>query len=267
VLGALCAVWIAVMAVWVGRYVDAQQRLHLRTYIFAVGPMLGLACTMSLGPYGLFLMGLGLLWAWRSFQLRWVMAVPLAFVALWMGGRWTDNISGRALIDLVERTTGHSRTLEYRIEAEDIILEHSREQPVFGWGTWGRNRLKDDKGNNMVAIDGLWLNLVSTTGLYGLATFYLWWCWPLLMTFVMPGDIRGSPALQVVLAGIAMCAVNFLFNGFLDPVLSLMGGGAVTILAAIRRERESTASLWHEGRAAAPNAGARLEAAGPVSCG
>ncbi len=60
-----------------------------------------------------------------------------------------------------------AQSLEYRVDNEDALLEKAAIRPVFGWGSWGRNRLYDPlTGANTSTTDGYW---IITYGKYG-------WC-------------------------------------------------------------------------------------------
>ncbi|MGI1662018.1 hypothetical protein ACRDNQ_07245 [Palleronia sp. KMU-117] len=72
-----------------------------------------------------------------------------------------------------------------RLVNEDQLLEKASNRPLFGWGSWGRNRIFDDEtGRNLSLTDGLWVIKVGSNGWVGylgefglltLGTLLLWW--------------------------------------------------------------------------------------------
>ncbi len=228
--------WTALLGVWLYRIGKVPRTMGLRPLIVVALPLLGLLVSMSLGPWTLFLMGLGLLTIWRRMSWRWVLWTPVAFALFWTAGRYTGMTDGQWLTTAAARVSEErAASLQYRIDAERVLIERARRRAVFGWGTWGRNRPSYEGGPG-VAIDGLWIILLGSYGLVGLVTFYVWWCWPLVIcaSSEYKGQWRTPVGVLLVASGIQ--AVNFSFNAFLSPILILMCGGLVTSLASSERE-------------------------------
>jgi len=203
---------------------------------YAFLPVLGVATSMSLGPWGLFLGGLVLLRIWERHHRHWVLLLPMLGAVTWMTARYTNLTDGAWMSNPVRYLSeDRARSLQYRIDAETLLLDRARQQPVFGWGTWGRNRITDERGRDVVLTDGLWIIMLGSFGLVGLVTFYLYWCWPLILSVRARGSPAVDPLAAALLAGIALQSANFVFNGFLSPPLSLLHGGVVTLLATARR--------------------------------
>jgi hypothetical protein len=66
-------------------------------------------------------------------------------------------------------------SLQTRFRNEDALLDKASQRPVFGWGSWGRNRLYDpETGKDAGVTDGYWIITVSSFGWAGfLAKFGL----------------------------------------------------------------------------------------------
>jgi hypothetical protein len=230
--------WTAILAIWLWRTGQLRSLAGIPAGWIAPLPLLGLVASMSMGPWGLFLAGCGLLLWWRRTGLRRAVLVPAAFAMLWIGGRYTSIMDGQWLAAAAANVSeDRADSLQYRIEAETLLIDRAKEQPIFGWGSWGRNRAKDEAGNDLTATDGLWIIYTGAYGLVGLVTFYLWWCWPLWMSQRCSRVLEADAALMVLLIAIGQEAVNMLFNGFLSPILTLLSGGVVTSLALLRRRR------------------------------
>lgn len=102
-----------------------------------------------------------------------IAVIVLSFPAL----RYADVIPLQSIVSFSEKISpDRAGSLRYRIEHEDDILEHAVEKPVFGWGVWARWRVRDEVGNDISVVDGLWIGTYGEWGwagylaLYGLLT-------------------------------------------------------------------------------------------------
>jgi hypothetical protein len=59
-----------------------------------------------------------------------------------------------------------------RLENDSLIVGRAMESPLFGWGGWGRWRVRDDFGNDITISDSWWGILLGTTGVFGLVAAY-----------------------------------------------------------------------------------------------
>jgi len=67
---------------------------------------------------------------------------------------------------VVTLDTERAQSLDFRFYHEALLLEHSREQLLFGWGGWGRNRLAGS------VTDGLWIIEFSSYGVVGFVALF-----------------------------------------------------------------------------------------------
>ncbi len=223
--------WTSLLAIGLYRANLSSRGPTVRQLAAVFLPLIGLATSMSFGPYGLFLIGFMVLQLTFRYRRKLPLCAPLIFAVIWMGGRYgglTDGEWMSSAIAQVSQKRAHS--MQYRVDAETAMLRKARERPMFGWGGWDRFRTTNEVGKQW-ATDGLWLIFVSSYGLVGLTAFYAWWCWPILMTLMTSYDLRKEPIILALLAGIGLQTVNFLFNGFISPVLILVSGGVVSVLA------------------------------------
>jgi len=237
--------WTSLLALVMYRAGRFRPVLGISPIVYAALPLLALLASMSIGPWWLFAFGLAL-YAFRARQRwRWTLWLPVILAVGWMGGRYTGVLDG-TWTDAAVRKFSPQRadSLLTRINSETATLDHAAQRPVFGWGGFGRGRAVDDRGREIVT-DGMWIILIGTFGIAGVATFYLWWCWPIVMTrkaWVWLGD---DPVVFPILIAIGMQAVNLIFNGFLSPILTVVAGMAVTALYAMRRPAPRTVPAAH----------------------
>ncbi|MGQ3100393.1 MAG: hypothetical protein ACT6Q5_03600 [Sphingopyxis solisilvae] len=66
-------------------------------------------------------------------------------------------------------------SLAVRLINEDQLLQRGAEKPIFGWGSWGRNRIfSPEDGKDLSITDGAWIITLGTWGWVGyLAMFGL----------------------------------------------------------------------------------------------
>lgn len=120
--------------------------------------------------------------------------------------------------------TGREASLRFRLMNEDILLDKANERPIFGWGTWGRNRVFDDQGRDLSVTDGYWIVLIGSQGWTGyLAQFGL-----LLMPLIYLGLRWKHLALTPATAGLSLALtanmIDLIPNATLTPVTWLMAG-------------------------------------------
>ena len=228
--------WTALLGVAMLRTEQSRPVLGMPWCFVVCMPMLGLLASMSLGPWGLFLVGLGVFYLWRRTRSRLVIWLPVLFSISWMGGRYTGLTDGSWLASAVTSiSVDRAASLQYRVDAETLLLERAKMRPVFGWGGWGRSRIRNEEGRDLVATDGLWIIFVGAYGLFGLVAFFLWWCWPLFLGQRAGPALWQHPEIVALLIAVGLQAVNLLFNGFLSPILTMLSGGLVTSLLQLSR--------------------------------
>jgi tetratricopeptide (TPR) repeat protein len=184
------------------------------------------------------LLGLGMMLLWLSVRFRTrLLLVSLIFAGpLYVTVRVTDLWSGRQAVDLAERIVGPSRaeSLEYRFICEKLLFSKAIEQPVFGWGGWGRSAVFFYAGTRFarpVPTDGLWVIILGTKGFGGLILCYLALILPAAL-FVRRFPVRlwGDPrvaagSLAAVL--LSLYIVDCLMNAFPNMIYVTLAGGLI----------------------------------------
>ena len=144
--------------------------------------------------------------------------------------------SGSVLLDLISNylSTERAGSLAFRFECENRLVERALEQPIWGWGGWGRNRVYDKQGRDWTATDGMWIIYL---GYYGCAGLFTWTAMMVLPSWLFlrrfPVRQWSSPevgpfAAIAVLQSIYM--IDCLSNGFLNLVYIVASGGLICAL-------------------------------------
>jgi len=121
-----------------------------------------------------------------------------------------------------------ARSLEYRIDMEDSMLERAMEKPLAGWGLWNRGAIHDPQtGQNLTVPDGIWIIVINSFGWMGyLATFGLF-ALPIFALYVQ----RKKPELSIATIGItlvlAASLIDSIPNATLSPIVYLAAGSLI----------------------------------------
>jgi O-antigen ligase len=176
------------------------------------------------------MVGIGVLMATRQTSSRGFVfalaAAPVLYLVLRIPGIW----SGSDLTELVSSVDpGRASSLRFRLDNEDKLIQRAQLRPLFGWGGWGRARVRDEQGRDISITDGMWIIALGNNGFLGLIS--------VTGTFLasLGGLIRRFPARswnnRYVAPAVVMCVmlllflVDCLFNDMENPVYLLAGGG------------------------------------------
>jgi hypothetical protein len=160
-LAAVVAFWVALGRSWPSRWGPSWWPA-----LVLVGISVG--CR---GVYGYIVLGAGLVAAaaTRLLRTRAAIALCLVVIPLYMGLRLTGAWDARLLTQTAART-GRGWTVEFRLRAEDAIIERvMTRRPILGYGVeiWHALKIHEDLGEYWP--DGQWLISLWTGGLLGLA--------------------------------------------------------------------------------------------------
>lgn len=121
-------------------------------------------------------------------------------------------------------------SLQYRFGHERTLLAHASEKPLFGWGTWGRNRIYDPQtGEDISVTDGGWAISMGTGGWVGFLSKYLFLFLPIWIVYKKSRYFHGaSQQTQILLAGhtliLAVIMIDQLPNSSLNPLYWCLAG-------------------------------------------
>lgn len=122
-------------------------------------------------------------------------------------------------------------SLGVRLTNEDQLLEKVSEKPIFGWGSWGRNRLySPDDGRDLSTTDGEWIISIGTWGWVGYLAMFGLLCAGSMRLFW-----RRRNQTSISLGSAALCvllAINLLDsipNASIRPITWLFAGAIFAI--------------------------------------
>jgi hypothetical protein len=227
----------------------------------------------SAGALMLLLGSVGVLFATRYVRtpalILLLVMVPPLYVTVRARGMW----DGQRLVELAARVNEkRAASLEGRFENETMLVEKAFDKPLFGWGTWGRWRIRDDMDRDITTADSLWIISLGQTGLVGLSSLLAVLLLPVLLL------MRRVPVrhwVQPATGGAAVLAVlllvylfDSLLNAMLNPIFVLAAGGIsgfYIIAPQLRARAEACLRRRDEAAAGEEPLPAAVASAGPLS--
>jgi len=201
--------------------------------VWVLGPSL-LLCK-SVGPTALACVGLVLLRLARSAAMRVALLGLVAIPPAYCLARSTGSWDGANLVELAEEGINEDRaeSLQFRLDQENELIARALERPAFGWGGWGRNRVRDEYGNDVSVTDGLWIIIMGNSGIVGLLVYGAMTLLPVARyAWLLPpaaGASRAYAASSGCAVVIGLWCVDSLFNATALPLLIVMVGGLTQV--------------------------------------
>lgn len=242
--GLMVGLWMScctLAAIWLHRAGKLRSILGVPTILAIPAMLVTTVLVKAIGAIVLLVAGFGALWAAQRTRKPWphvtIAVLIVGYVVIRAGGYW----QGWPIVQAAEAfDRQRAASLQYRLDNEDLLAEHALDRPVFGWGGWGRNRVKNEKGRDISTTDGYWIIVLGQNGTVGLAAFL----GVLLVPPVAcvrawgPRNWTGSPghAAPAVLSTVPLLfAVDCLPNAMFNPVYVLILGGIGTFALTARR--------------------------------
>lgn len=192
--------------------------------------------TIMLRSTGAAMLLLGLIAAAECIQATRLRPLLLALVLVPMGyiGLRTLGWEGQQLVRFAEATVPErAGSLSMRLENDQMIADKAMKRPIFGWGGWGRWRVRDEFGNDITVSDSWWGILVGTTGLFGLVCTYATFISPLFPLSLHKSRKRifigPLGAAWAVGFGVLLFVLDTLFNAMPNTSFILMAATLVSI--------------------------------------
>ena len=190
----------------------------------------------STGALILLACGMMALWLSIRFRTRLLLAGLLLGGPLYVAVRVTNLWSGQEAVSLVNTVLGPARaeSLQFRFKCESLLITRAVQQPIFGWGGWGRSAAYFFAGmpwQQRVPTDGIWIIFLGTKGYVGLTLFYISLTLPAGL-FIRRFPVRSWAEPRVAAGSLAMMllilyTVDCLMNGFPNIVYMVLAGGLI----------------------------------------
>ena len=217
-------VTVAAAALWRDKLMAGGRYLIKTVYMFIV---LVLCKTLGALIFAIVALPLVVLTSYRT-QVR-IAAVMVLIAVAYPALRGADLVP---VDDMLEAAASineeRSKSLEFRFDNEEALLEKASKRPLFGWGSWGRNHIHDPvTGLPTSVTDGYWVVVIGVNGWVGyLATFGLL-AWPVLaiaMRVRREGAGILTPATAALCLLLGINVVDLIPNAAILPMTWLIVG-------------------------------------------
>lgn len=239
----------SIIAIWLW-YTKSLSRIHripmgalaLILFITAVG-------CKSTGALCLLLIGLALLYICRRVRSSIPLFIFILLIPTYIGMRLKHEITpdgtGAFLSNFFEASRANS--FVFRIKNEELLSEKAMQEPIFGWGGWGRSEIKSDSGQRLSITDSLWIIALGHNGLVGLISLFTAMLMPACLAWrrYPPNSSAdlGLASLQVISIIQILFAVDCLSNAMINPIYLVAIGGVTSLLVRpVRQVVRSTMS-------------------------
>ncbi|MBM3973796.1 MAG: hypothetical protein FJ301_06810 [Planctomycetes bacterium] len=189
----------------------------------------------SLGGFTLTIVGLAALRATRALRHPIIIALLLTVAPLYISLRASGWWDGMSLIEFLRENVSVRRAESFltRIDNENILVAKALEQPLFGWGGWGRNRVFSEEGIDISVTDGLWVILLGINGWTGLCSWLalVTSCHlPILRHWRRAGASRvaDGPILWAMVV-VILHSIDSMANAMTNPIYYMLMGALVSV--------------------------------------
>jgi hypothetical protein len=164
--------------------------------------------------------------------------------------RSADLIPTTTAVSLAERVSvERADSLAFRFRMEDRLLARAKQNPVFGWGGYGRNEVYDETGRDTTVTDGRWLVLFGQGGWVRYIGEFGLLLWGIFRLAFLPRD-RIDPVAVALAMGLTANMIDLLPNAGVSPLTWMMAGALVGRLELRGTERQPAAETVSAGRPA-----------------
>jgi len=164
-----------------------------------------------------------------------------AVVAIYPTVRGANLLPLQSIINAAGQISpARAESFEFRVRNETMLLNRAGEKPVFGWGSYGRNRVIVEQGwgpgfADLTVTDGTWIIVAGTYGWAGYLSCFGLLCYPFLRGF----RLRRATVPVITLTLLTMHLLNIIDlipNSSLRPLTWLIAGALANMtLAGLRR--------------------------------
>jgi hypothetical protein len=214
-----------------------------------IGVCLAAVACVSTGALALLVVALIAYLVYRNLRTPWVLIALALIPSVYVGVRATGTLQAESVTEMSALVFNEGRvaSLNTRLVNEDILAEKAWEQPVFGWGRFGRNRVEED-GKDIVITDGLWILFFGQLGLVGLISLLGMYLAPVAAVLIRSSNrllARPEGSAIIVLCLIStMHIIDSLLNAMLNPIFVVALGtlaGNLSLSTRFLREPQTQA--------------------------
>ena len=131
-------------------------------------------------------------------------------------------------------------SFQTRVDNEEMLLEKAAQKPLFGWGTWGRDRIymADWSGKFDIDVsitDGTWIIILGTFGWAGYISTFGLLTFPTARAFHRRKQFAQFPVYVALLAVLVVNLLDLLPNSSMSPVTWFAAGILAGFMPAAKK--------------------------------
>ncbi|WP_308254043.1 O-antigen ligase domain-containing protein [Geminocystis sp. GBBB08] len=222
------------LSLWQGKVVQKIWRIPIKWVSIIL--LITFILLKSTGAYGLFLLGLIILFSAKWLRLNLPLILVMVAIIVYLTITSTGNFDSKSIVNFLGNFAPEERvqSLEFRFYNEKILGDRARERILFGWGGWGRNRVYTENwAGDLVDIsitDSLWIIVFGNNGLFGLISLITFLLLPVFCftLFRYPPKAWFYPQVAsaaVLAVCLTLAVVDYLLNFSFNPIFPLISGG------------------------------------------
>lgn len=175
-----------------------------------------------------------------SKQTKWAFLLS-ALIMLYPISKMMGIFPDKAIISTIaEYDTERAESMQTRYVNEEVLLTHALKKPFFGWGGWGRNRLYDNTGKDIVITDGKWIIVFGTYGAFGFVFYYLILLTPLfyaLKSVKYIDDPKEQVYFTALTIMLTICIIDSVPNNNMSSMHLLLAGALLGQAEHLKKRR------------------------------
>lgn len=216
-----CSTLMAILALW--RTSTGQTRT--RWLLAAIWMFMSLVLSKGVGSLGIALLMMPIV-ILLPVRLQMIAAAAIAGIVLtYPMLRGAGLVPTGQVVALAEQVdTQRAGSLEYRLRNEDMLLDKANQRPLFGWGAWGRNRVFNEKGQDISVTDGYWVMRIGIGGWIGYIAQMGLLTIPIIFLGLRWRKLALTPATAGLSLALAANLIDLIPNAGLSSATWLMAG-------------------------------------------
>jgi hypothetical protein len=238
----LCTSFFLGLALWR----SGSLRRFAGFELMCLGALAGTAVfSRSAGAILLLLLALAVVAGTQMLRSPWPLLLLTLVPVGYSAGRMTGTWDGRVMVDAAASLSAdRARSIAYRLDNEDLLIEKALTRPLLGWAGWGRSRVQRE-GGKVTVTDGYWILNMGRNGFVGLITsslLYLLPAWLLISAIQARSWLEPDVVLLSAFAiYLSIYMVDNLLNAMDNPFTMLASGAVIGVLGGVRAQQASDA--------------------------
>lgn len=244
--GLAVGLWMAdatVIAMWVWYTKAIRRVLSLPVGIAAISLCITTLLCKSVGAITIMWIALALLYIGYKWKKAVLFYCLVLFIPAYLSLRLANVINSHDLQAAMSTVFPKDRvdSFLFRVKNEEELCAKAWQQPIFGWGGWGRSDIQNEEGKYTSITDSLWIITFGMWGLVGVTALFTTLLLPAWMTWRRYPPSLDHPALvwlylQAMLQ--VIFAIDCLSNAMLNPLFIVsMGGVAGFLMRPVAKQR------------------------------